>query len=38
VGFEPNRDRGVAVLRNGDGKPEAGEFGQQLLVLAASAQ
>jgi beta-lactamase class C len=38
VGFEPNRDRGVAVLRNGDGKPEAGEFGQQLLALAAPAQ
>ena len=36
VGFEPNRHRGVAVLRNGGGKPGPEELGQRLLDLAGT--
>jgi CubicO group peptidase (beta-lactamase class C family) len=34
LAFEPTRDRGVAVLSNGTGKPAPGSLGQDLLTLA----
>ncbi len=38
VGFEPGHHLGVAVLRNGSGKPAPEVLGKQLLALAASQQ
>jgi hypothetical protein len=34
LAIEPNRNRGVAVLSNGAGKPPPASLGQKLLTLA----